>query len=308
MQLQAAGNLASRLWQRAIRDRHSQIVSIGLLFIVAYLPTWLGSIGRGILEGKSDSILNFGLIFLGLQTIHSQRHKLKELQSVGSDDRFLGYMVMLTGIVTFIFFHSITFSSSFQAMAIMLLLVGIGGSTWGLGFFGLFPASIIYVLIAIYPDTAFIAIRICRFFTSEDLLEHVMASLGAIQLNLIGYQAVAQGAYVTLAKGSVLVGPGCTGFDMAYTLMGCSFLFGRFMNVSWRRIVALIAVGWGIAMICNMPRIALLAIASIHWGPKSFDFWHGPIGGQIFSAVMFTIYYYVAMWLVEPPKVSVKPD
>jgi exosortase len=298
MQLQAAGNLATNLWQRAMRDRHSQIVTLGLLFILAYLPTWLGAIGRGILEGKSDSILNFGLIFLALQTIHSQRYKLRDLRAEG-DDRFMGYVVMLTGIVTFIFFHSISFSTSFQAFAVMLILLGIAGSSWGLAFFSLFPAAIAYLLIGVYPDTEFIAIRVCRFFTSDDMLEHFMAWLGAIQLNLIGFKAIAQGAHVTLPEGSVLVAPGCTGFGMAYTLMGCSFLFGRFMNVSWRRIGALIAVGWAIAMICNIPRIALLAVASIHWGKASFEFWHGPIGGQIFSAVMFTIYYYVAMWLVE---------
>jgi exosortase/archaeosortase family protein len=301
MQLQAAGNLASRLWVRSMRDRHSQIVTVGLLFILAYIPTWLGVIGRGIVEGHSDSVLNFGLIFLALQTIHQQRYKLRELQ-VGADDRFMGYVVLLTGIVTFIFFHSISFSTSFQALAMMLILLGIAGSSWGLEFFQLFPASIVYLLISVYPSTAFIAVRVCRFFTSENMLEHVMACLGAIQLNLIGFKAIAQGAYVTLPKGSVLVGPGCTGFDMAYTLMGCSFLFGRFMNVSWQRIGVLIALGWSIAMIFNMPRIALLAIASVYWGKESFEFWHGPIGGQIFSAVMFTVYYYVAMWLVEPRK------
>jgi exosortase/archaeosortase family protein len=134
------------------------------------------------------------------------------------------------------------------------------------------------------------------------MLEQIMAWLGAIQLNLIGFKAIAQGLYVKLPEGAVMVGAGCSGFDMAYTLMGCSFLFGRFMNVSWRRIGVLIAVGWGLAMICNMPRIALLAIASVYWGKASFEFWHGPIGGQIFSAVMFTVYYYVAMWLVEPRK------
>jgi exosortase/archaeosortase family protein len=301
MQLQAAGNLATNLWQRAMRDRHSQIVTVGLLFILAYLPTWLSVIGRGIVEGHSDSILNFGLIFLALQTVHSQRCKLRDLRVEG-DDRFMGYMVMLVGIATFVFFHSIVFSASFQAMAVMLILLGIACSSWGLAFFSLFPAAIAYLLIGVYPDTQFIAIRICRFFTSEAMLEQFMAWLGAIQLNLIGFKAIADGLHVKLPEGSVIVGPGCSGFDMAYTLMGCSFLFGRFMNVSWRRIGALVAVGWGLAMICNMPRIALLAIASVYWGKQSFEFWHGPIGGQIFSAVMFTIYYYVAMWLVEPRK------
>jgi exosortase len=308
MQLQAAGNLASRLWQRAIRDRHSQIVSIGLLFILAYLPTWGRVIWDGIVNGRSDSVLNFGLIFLGLQTIHSQRSKLRELQIVGGDDRFLGYALMLTGVVTFVFFHSVTFSGSFQALAVMLILIGIAGSTWGLGFFVLFPFAVSYLLIGVYPDTAFIVVRICRFFTSEDMLEQVMAQLGSLGLNMIGYKATVEAALVKLPEGAVLVAPGCSGFDMAYTLVGCSFLFGVFMCVSWRRILALVVMGWTIAMVFNIPRIVLLSLASVYWGQKSFDFWHGPIGGQIFSAIMFTIYYYVAMWLVEPPKVPVKTD
>jgi exosortase len=308
MQLQAAGNLASRLWQRAIRDRHSQIVTIGLLFILAYLPTWGRVIWDGIVNGRSDSVLNFGLIFLGLQTIHSQRSKLRELQIVGGDDRFLGYALMLTGVVTFVFFHSVTFSGSFQALAVMLILIGIAGSTWGLGFFVLFPFAVSYLLIGVYPDTAFIVVRICRFFTSEDMLEQVMAQLGSLGLNMIGYKATVEAALVKLPEGAVLVAPGCSGFDMAYTLVGCSFLFGVFMCVSWRRILALVVMGWTIAMVFNIPRIVLLSLASVYWGQKSFDFWHGPIGGQIFSAIMFTIYYYVAMWLVEPSKVPVKTD
>jgi exosortase len=302
MQLQAAGNLASRLWARSMRDRHSQIVAIGLLFILAYLPTWGGIIWHGIVSGASDSVLNFGLIFLGLQTIHSQRAKLRELPSVGGDDRFLGYGLMLAGIITFIFFHSITASPSFQALAVILILLGIAGATWGLGFFQCFPFSTLYLLISVYPATSFIAIRICRFFTSDDMLEQVMAYFGSIGLNVIGYKAIAEAALVKLPEGAVLVAPGCSGFDMAYTLVGCSFLFGVFMRVSWKRILALVIMGWTIAMVFNVPRIMLLSLASVYWGKASFDFWHGPIGGQIFSAVMFTIYYYVAMWLVEPPK------
>jgi exosortase/archaeosortase family protein len=301
MQLQSAGNLASRLWQRGMRDRHSQIVTIGLLFMACYLPTWLGVIGRGILEGKSDSILNFGFIFLGLQTIHEQRDKLK-LLITGSDDRVMGYGLMLLGIMTFIYFHSISFSGSFQALAVMLILLGIAGSTWGLPFFGLFPISTIYLLISIYPDTSFIAVRVCRYFTSEDMLERVMAWAGSIGLNTIGFKAMSEAAYVRLPNGAVWVGPGCSGFDMAYTIVGCSLLFGLFMKVSWRRVLSLIAVGWALAMVCNVPRIMLLAIAAVNWGKESFEFWHGPIGGQIFSMVMFTIYYYIAMWLVETKK------
>jgi exosortase len=307
MQLQAATNLASRLWQRAMRDRHSQIISVGMLFIVAFLPTWLGEIWGGILQGKSDSILNFGFIYLGLQTIYQQRDRVKTLR-VGSDDRFLGYVAMLVGIAAFVFFHSIQPSVSFRVLATDLTIIGIAMSSWGLDFFRLFPLSSVYILLSAYPDTAFIAIRICRFFTSENMLEQVMATLGAIGLNLINYKATAEGAFVTLSQGSVEVAPGCSGFEMAYTLLGCSLLFGLFMQLSKKQIVALMALGWGLAMVCNVPRIMLLAIASVYWGQKSFDFWHGPIGGQIFSCVMFTIYYYAAMAIANPkPSASLEP-
>jgi exosortase/archaeosortase family protein len=298
MKLSAAGNLAQRLWQRAIRDRHSRIVTFGLLFVLAYLPGYLGYIIRGIIDGKSDSILNFGFLALGLQAIYQHRAQLKTWE-VRSDDRFLGYALMLIGIGAFIFYHSISYSISFQALAVMLITLGIAGSSWGLAFFPRFPAAVGYILFSVYPDTAFIAIRICRFFTSEDMLENVMAGLGSVGLNVIGYKAVATAAYVKLPEGSVLVGPGCSGFDMAYTIVGCSLLFGLFLNLSWRRIGVMVGVGWLLAMACNIPRIALLAIASVYWGKASFEFWHGPIGGQIFSGVMFTLYYYIVMAIIN---------
>jgi exosortase/archaeosortase family protein len=312
MNLQAAGNLSQRLWQRAMRDRHSQIVTVGLLFILAYLPGWLRQIWIGILEGKSDSILNFGFLYLGLQAIHQQRAQLKTLE-VRSDDRFLGYGLMLIGIATFIFYHSVTYSISFQSMAVILLILGIAGSSWGLAFFPRFLSATGFVLFSIYPDTSYIAIRVCRFFTSENMLENVMAWLGSLGLNAIGYKAISDTLYVKLPEGAVLVGPGCTGFDMAYTIVGCSLLCGLFLKMSWPKTVMMMGMGWVLAMVCNIPRIMVLAIASVYWGKASFEFWHGPIGGQIFSAIMFTLYYYIVMAIInssggKPGLPSQSPD
>jgi exosortase/archaeosortase family protein len=298
MNLQAAGNLGQRLWQRAIRDHHSRIVSFGLLFVLAYLPGWLGYFWHGIIEGKSDSILNFGFLALGLQAVHQRRAQLKTLE-VRSDDRFLGYGLMLIGIVAFSFYRAIHYSISFQALAVMLIVLGIAGSSWSLAFFPRFLSATGFVLFSVYPDTSFIAIRVCRFFTSEDMLEQVMAWLGSLGLNAIGFKAISTAAYVKLPEGAVLVGPGCSGFDMAYTIVGCSLLFGLFLKLSWRRIGVMVAVGWLLAMVCNIPRISLLAIASVYWGKASFEFWHGPIGGQLFSAVMFTLYYYIVMAIIN---------
>jgi exosortase/archaeosortase family protein len=298
MNLQAAENLGQRLWQRAMRDRHSQIVTFGLLFILAYLPGWLHQIWVGILQGKSDSILNFGFLYLGLQAIYQHRAQLKTLE-VRSDDRFLGYGLMLMGMVAFSFYHSITYSISFQALAVDMIVLGIALSSWGMAFFPRFLAATGFLLFSIYPDTAFIAIRVCWFISSETLLEQVMAWLGSLGLNAIGYKAIADTLYVKLPEGAVLVGPGCSGFDMAYTIVGCSLLCGLFLKMSWPKTLMMMGVGWGLAMVCNVPRIMVLAIASVYWGKASFEFWHGPIGGQIFSAVMFTLYYYIVMAIIN---------
>jgi len=54
-----------------------------------------------------------------------------------------------------------------------------------------------------------------------------------------------------------------------------------------------------LALIFNVPRIMLLAIAAVYWGETSFKFWHGPWGGQMFSGVLFTVYYYAVMGLAN---------
>jgi exosortase len=312
MNLQAAGNLGQRLWQRAMRDRHSQIVTLGLLFVLAYLPGWLGQIGRGILEGQSEAILNFGFLYLGLQTIHQRRAQLKAFE-VRGDDRFLGYGLMLIGMAAFVSYRFITYSISFQALAIILVILGIAGSSWTFEFFPRFLAPTGFVLFSIYPATSFIALLICRFLTSDNMLEQVMARLGSLGLNAIGFKAVSEAAYVKLPEGAVLVAPGCSGFEMAYTIVGCSLLCGLFLKMSRQRTLLIVVVGWVLAMVCNVPRIMLLAVASVYWGKPSFEFWHGPIGGQLFSAVMFTLYYYIVMAIInssggKPGLPSQSPD
>ncbi|MFM2432056.1 MAG: cyanoexosortase, partial [Cyanobacteriota bacterium] len=112
------------------------------------------------------------------------------------------------------------------------------------------------------------------------------------------------GAYVLLPAGAVWVGPGCSGFSMALVLLGTGFLIGKFTGMTWRKTLGIMLIGWFLAMIFNVPRIMLLAIASVYWGKQSFEFWHGPIGGQIFAGVLFTIYYYAAMWIIDRRSIS----
>lgn len=305
MKLQAASHLAIQLFQEGMRTRHRRIVTIASLVAACYLPTWLGIAIWGISQGKSDFILNLGAIGVGLQILWPQRSSFHSI-SVGGDDRFLGYALIALGVSTFIFFHSITWSASLQALATMMILSGILWSSWGLEVFQKFPLAIILLLTSLYPDLIFIAIRFFRFFTSEDMLEHIMAWGGSFGLRLLGYAAQSEGAVLSIpSQGSVLVAAGCTGFEMAFNLGGIGFLMGHFMNLNRKKMLILMVAGVVLAWFCNVPRIMLLAIASIYWGKSSFEFWHGPIGGQIFAGILFTIYYYVAMGIIDrKPKVK----
>ncbi|NJN49518.1 MAG: exosortase/archaeosortase family protein, partial [Alkalinema sp. RL_2_19] len=248
-QLKSSSNLIARLWQRGMRDVHSRIVTVAILFVACYLPTWISSLVAAVVGGTSDSILNLGFIALGIQIVYQHRPTL-QAQAVEADDRFLGYAVIGIGLTTFVIFHSLTWSPSFQALAVMLMLIGIAWSSWGLGFFRQFPLASSLILVAVYPSLSYIVIRVCRFFTaSEDMLEQVMAVAGAAGLNLIGLKATAQAALVSLPEGSVLVAPGCSGFDMAFTLLGTGFLMGKFMQLSWRKTAMIMAIGWSLSML-----------------------------------------------------------
>ncbi len=286
------------LLHAATRNSHRRYIALSCLVLLAYAATFLVVQFQSLIEGGSDFILNFGFIALAARQLYHRRQELRTFKAL-SDDRFLGYAVLLFGCLLLLFFRFFHTSISLQAFAAMVMLIGVAMSTWGLEFFQRFWAATVLMLVGIYPDLGYITVRVFRFFTSDDLLEQIMAWAGSLSLNLLGFKAIAETVYVRLPEGVVEVAPGCSGFDMALSTVGIGFLIGQFMHASWKRTASVMFAGWALAMIFNVPRIMLLSIASVYWGQDAFEFWHGPIGGQIFSGILFTVYYYVAMWMIE---------
>lgn len=284
----------------ATRNSHRRYIALSCLVLFVYAFTFLVVQFQTLIEGGSDFILNVGFIALALRQLYYQRQELLAFKAL-SDDRFLGYCVLLFGCLLLLFFRFFQTSTSLQALAAMLIVIGMAMSTWGLEFFQRFWTAIALMLVGMYPDLAYITVRVFRLFTSDDLLERIMAWAGSLSLNLFGFNAIAETVYVRLPEGAVEVAPGCSGFDMALSTVGIGFLMGQFMHASGKRTAGVMFAGWALAMIFNVPRIMLLSIAAVYWGQDSFDFWHGPIGGQIFSGILFTVYYYVAMWMIERP-------
>ncbi len=247
---------------------HRFLLLLSVIIGIFYFPTWLTVIIRGIVHGGSDCIINFGFIALAVQVLWRDRADLKTWYTE-AEDRLIAHLMIISGVVIFPFIRD---SVSFQAVTFAWILTGVFLGQWGLKFFEKYALQFGMMAIAIYPDLPFIAIRIFRFFTGENFLERLMAWSGSAGMRAIGQQAVAQLDLVTLPEGAVRVAPGCNGFAMAFTLAGTGLILGLFMALNRQKTALLIVSGIAISLIFNVPRIMLLANASVYWGEKSFEF------------------------------------
>jgi exosortase/archaeosortase family protein len=286
--------------QRGLSTSHGRVLACAVLFGFIYLPTWGAIVWSEILSGSSSPFLNLAFIGYGVTQFWQRRDELSRC-TAETDDRILGYACLFFSIGLYVATGS---SASAKAVLAMGALIGVLISTYGLSIFSKMGMAIALLVASLYPSLIFIS-NVARQATTSNLLEQSMAHLGAIGLSLIGYRPSVSGEFLSLPEGAVQVGSGCSGFDMAFTLGFTGFLVGLFMKRDWKMTSLLVGSGIATSLVFNIPRIMVLAIASIHWGKQSFEFWHGPIGGQIFSCIMFTFYYYLSMWLID--RKPVKP-
>jgi exosortase/archaeosortase family protein len=298
MNLQAIAQKGRSAFEKGTKTTHQRVVCAGLLVGLGYFPVWVSSLVTSSFLGTSDLFLVPALAYLGFQGLWKQRQALN-LQMADPEDRFLGYMLIFVAVVMFPFCRFDTWS---QAIIWVLALAGIAISTWGMDFFKDHPLQNVLIGISAYPNFAFVTQEVGRVASPFNLLENLMAQAGGAALNLIGHTATIKGNYIFLANGGVEVLPACNGFDMAVTVATFGVVMGLFMKQPPMKTIAIAATGYILGLIFNVPRIVVLTFASVYWGKSSFDFWHGPIGGQIFSSILLTIFYYLAMWVMNQAK------
>jgi len=294
MKVQKLGSHIITLLEQCVTTKHSAIVSCGLFIGLCYLPVWLETLFAGGILG-SDVLLVSLLVYLGFQQLWQQRSTIANLAAL-SEDRLLGHLMIISGILIFPFARFDTWP---QALVWTVILVGVACSTWGLNFFKMFPLPSTLLVISTYSNLGFASRAIWRGLTPPNLLESFMAWSGSIGLRAIGQTVTAKEQFLSLPTGAVEVAFGCNGFEMAFTLAVTGLIIGLFFKQSWLKIAELVIVGILLALTLNIPRIMLLALAAVYWGKDSFEFWHGPIGGQIFSTILFTVYYYVLMGIIN---------
>lgn len=278
-------------WQ----STHHRIVALGLLMLgVGYLPFRLVDALVRSLRGSS-AILMLILVAFGFYQIW-QRRKLLSQYRASEEDQGLGHCLILGSAILFPFFWS---SPWVQTLNCWFILIGIACSTWGIRFFKtcLFPALLI--ALGLVPNPGILARLFWDTFTPPLMLEQFTAWVGLLALRAIGQPAELQGLIITLPGGAVEVSWGCTGFNMAMIVAVTGLILGLFFKQSRRRIALLIAIGIALALLFNVPRMVLLAMAMAYWGKESFTFWHDGWGAQIFSFTLLTVYYYAVMPLMK---------
>ncbi|MBD2081296.1 cyanoexosortase C [Leptolyngbya sp. FACHB-17] len=286
--------IAHHLWRASIKTLHTRLVAGGLLVGAAYFPVWLFNLIVRSFHG-SASVLMAIMIGLGSYRLWQQRKQITVL-AASEDDRLLGHIIIGCGIVL----SPLGFFSEWaQRLIFILILIGIALSSWGLPFFRRYPLPIALLGLGLFPQPTAVAKNLWQVFTPPRMLENFMAWSGTGGLNAIGHAAVQNETWITLAGKTVDVNWGCSGFDMATILAVASFVLGLFLKQSPIKITLMMAIGIVLAFIANVPRIMLLAMSEAYWGRSAFEFWHGPWGGQIFSTILFTIYYYVVMAIAK---------
>jgi exosortase/archaeosortase family protein len=287
--------LLQRSLQASVKNTHTRIVSAGLLVGLCYLPFWLADIIIGTMNGAA-SVVMVGAVALGGYQLWSNRLRLSKSRAE-PEDRWLGHGIILVGIALSPF---CAFSEWSQKLLWMFILVGIAVSSWGTQFFQTYPLAVGLIGLGLFPQPTVVARAVWETFMPPQALERVMAWGGVLGLQVIGQPVtLTNGTEITLPGGTVDVAWGCNGFDMATIIAAASLILGIMLKQSARKIALMVVISIMLALLFNIPRIMLMAVSEAYWGNAAFEFWHGFWGGQIFSTILFTVYYYVVMALVK---------
>jgi len=286
----------------SLSTHHNRILSCGAVVGLFYMAHWASCLLESFLRGESTPALNLGFLYVAWVQLWGDRSTLQSLQSY-EEERTTGEWLILGGVGAFAVCQS---SFSMQAVIWIIILTSMAWSHWGITFFRRFWLPTVLIAASQYPSYIFLSSQIWHIVTPPDLLESFMAWIGSLVFQTFGHPAVAQAALLSLAvpldpAKSVLVASGCSGFDMAFTLATTGLILGLFFHLSRWTTLRIMAIGIGLALLFNIPRSVLLAIAVVYWGKDWFEFWHGPWGGQIFAGVLFTVYHYsIQGWIISP--------
>ncbi|ESA34073.1 transmembrane family [Leptolyngbya sp. Heron Island J] len=289
--------------QILLKTHHGRIVLLGLTVGLIYFPLWAYDLVIRSISGSTGLALISCATLMALVPLWKKRQQLVQL-AASEEDQAIGHLLILGSVAIFPFFRSEMWA---QALIWLFILIGIALSTWGAGFFAQNPLTTLLMPMTVYTRPGILAQGAWRFVMPPHFLENIMASVSTKMLQLLGQPAMVEGRFITMPTGgAVEVAWRCNGFNMAVAMAVTGLLLGIFFKRTRLQIVRLMLLGAVVGLVFNVPRVMLMAMAYAYWGEWWFDFWHGSWGAQIFVGVLFTVYYYVAMAILNRQKHSFK--
>lgn len=282
--------------KQLVKSGHGRIVLGGLLVGLLYFPGWIGVLLTRAVEGAVSWFFVVAMLGFAFNKLWAQRQSIQALVS-SEEDIFLGHALILCGVVAFPFCR---FAIWPQSLAWLIVLVGIVLSSWGLIFFVNFKLPVILIALTVYPKLGVLSRMVWEFFFPTYFLENTMAAVAASALGMFGFLAQADGRFISFPEGSVEVGWGCNGLDMAITMAAAGFFLGLIHQQKYSKVLPVVLIAVALAFLANIPRLMLVTIAYVYWGQQWFQFWHGFWGGQLFAGVFSTFYFSIALKFFNP--------
>ena len=254
-------------------------ITLGLIFILTYLPTILWMWDRWFVR---DSYYSHGIL-VPFVTVYLIWQKRKDLASTPIEPSGWGIRLITLGLCIHILssLFRVYFSSSFS---MIIVLAGLFLHFYGQAFFRkiFFP---VFFLIFMMPLPLVIVVNIS--FKLKLLAAYIAASV----LNTMGLHAVQEGSIIKMSRAYVIVDDVCSGLRSLISLMALGSIFTYWMKASWVKRLLVFLSTIPIAVLTNVFRVIILSSVSEIWGPKyAVGFLHNLTGFLVFGLAFILLY------------------
>jgi cyanoexosortase A len=114
-------------------------------------------------------------------------------------------------------------------------------------------------------------------------IQRIVAQSAAFIMHYFGVSLIAQDMTIFFKTGAIKVEHACTGIPIWILLLQLSGLITIGLRLRPTALISILIIATGLTWALATLRVVIMA--AVMTQPASFDYWHGPSGGQIFSTI-----------------------
>jgi len=262
-----------------ILQKYRKEIFIGIIFILAYIPTLIWMWDRWFAR---DSYYSHGILIpcVSLFLIWQMR---KELSKVKKEQSKWGIPLIAIGMFIHAFgsMMRVYFVSGFSMLLVFVGLI--------LFFYGnaIFRRILFPVLFLVFM----IPVPLVIISSASFKLKIFAAKIATAALNNSGIPAVREGSLIYMRHAQVVVDDVCSGLRSLISLMALGSIFAYWMKSTMGKRVILLVATIPIAIITNVVRVIFLSAVAEIWGVDiASGFLHDFSGFLVFALAFILLY------------------